>query len=191
MANNAGAVVIAKGKASGYAFYAPEGTVIAADPSAELDKACLPLGYVSSDGIANAFKTDSDDKKDLNGDVVATVRTSRSETFKFSLMQTDDNTLKIVYGQDNVSTDATSTVRTVKHNGNTGASHAYVFRLVTKDTDTDQELTDIVVPNGVVDSVDDITYSGTDIVTYKLTIKALPDASGNTAYMYTKTVKKS
>ena len=72
---------------------------------------------------------------------------------------------------------------TVTANAAEPASHVWAFEMVL----TGNTLKRVVVPDGVVTEIGDITYVDGEAVGYELTITARPDASGNTHYEYLKT----
>ena len=45
----------------------------------------------------------------------------------------------------------------------------------------------IVIPNGVVTELEEINYVDNDALAYGMTITAIADSAGNTAYEYMKT----
>lgn len=188
---NSDEVIITKGKADGYIFRAPKGTKFddLKTPNVALPDTFVGLGYINDEGIVESFSMDSEEKKDMNGTTVKVVKTSRSKTYQFTLMQTSDDTLKVVYGDDNVITN--SGLREVKDNANGAVDSLYCLWFVTGETETDIEYTRVFIPNGAVSEIGDVTWLGTDIKQYQVTIAAQPDAESNTAYMYTQTFKKS
>lgn len=197
MANDSTNVSVMKGDATGYAFRAPKGTTIPADPAVRnLDPAFKGLGYINSDGIVNAFSSDSDEQQDLNGTTVVTMKTSFSETFQFVLMERNEESLKTFFGSSNVSKLAEKSqtgkgdIHLVKHNANFDSLDVYVFRMITGEDESSIEYTDVCIPLGKVTDRGDITMSGTALYTLDVTVSCQPDASGNTAYMYTTTVQK-
>lgn len=142
----------------------------------------VKLGYVSEDGLTNGLDTDVENIKAWGGDTILTVRTSRTETFKFTLVQAlDIDVLKEIYGQDNVTGDLTTGI-TVKHNGNELPRRAFVFDMLM----TGNVLKRIVVPAGQVTEVGDVTYVDGSVVGYETTVTCFPDAQGNTVYEYIK-----
>ena len=140
------------------------------------------LGYISEDGITNSNTRESDTFKAWGGDTVLTSQTSYSDTFNFKLLEVlNKDVLKTVFGPDNVSGDL-STGLTVNANSKELGSFAWVIDMVMRD-DT---LNRIVIPNGKISEIGDITYASSDLTAYDVTVTAFPDSSSNTHYEYKK-----
>lgn len=152
------------------------------DVTTNLAAGFIKLGYVSEDGLTNGLDTNVENIKAWGGDTILTVRTSRVETFKFTLVQAlDVDVLKEIYGQDNVTGDFTTGI-TVKHNGKELPRRAFVFDMLM----TGNALKRIVVPAGQVTEVGDVVYVDGNVVGYETTVTCFPDAQGNTVYEYIK-----
>lgn len=106
MPNNSQAVRSGAGKVGGYLFHAPLGTTKPTDAATALDAAFKLAGFVSSDGIQRSGTTENDDWTDMNGDVVRTVQSETGEQFEFALMETNETSLGIVFGDSNVTVTA-------------------------------------------------------------------------------------
>ncbi len=192
MANDSSNVGVMKGDATGYAFRAPKGTALITDPKTRtVADPYKGLGYINSDGIVNSFSSDTEDEPDMNGTTVVTLKTSYAETFKFTLMEKNEEAFKTFFGDSNVITDATSKIRTISHNSNFDALNVYLFRCISGETSTEYEYTDVSIPLGKVTERGDITISGTGLFMMEITVSCQPDAKGNTAYMTTATVTKA
>ena len=180
--NDATKVSLGKGKVGGYIFAGASTLTPPTDASSDLPTGMVNLGYVSEDGITNSLETDSEDVKDLNGDVVMSTITSRKETFKFKLLETQINSLKEVFGQSNVTETTTTTLKktTVKSNSTPYDSRLYVMEFVL----TGSRKMRVVVPLGKISELGDKVYSAGEAIGYEVTITCSPDANGNTAYMY-------
>lgn len=113
--NNVANVSSAKGVKGGYIFTAPVGTALPTDYKTALPAAWKCLGYISEDGYVETLDSDSEDIKDMNGDLMASPQTSRVESAQLTLAEIKAATLKVMYGSDNV-TDKGGMI-TVKHNG--------------------------------------------------------------------------
>ena len=105
-----------KGVKGGYIFVAPTGTTLPTDIKTNLAEAFLNLGFISEDGYTESEETDANELKDMNGDLMDSATTSRVESAKLTLAEIKAQTLKVMYGADNV-TDLDGVI-TVEHNGN-------------------------------------------------------------------------
>ena len=154
-----------------------------------LDENFKDNGYLSQDGITNTIDQDFSDVIAFGGDRVLSVRTSRSESFQFGMIETNPESLALTYGPENVSVDAASGNITVKHNGLDSPLLVHVFEFALRGNCVKR----IVVPLGQVTDIDDIQYQdgSEDPVTYTVTIAAMPDQDGVTAYEYVVYVGKS
>lgn len=175
-------VSVGKPMATGGVFRAPAGTTVPTDATTPLGEEFANLGYVSEDGVTNAVETDSEDVTAWGGDTVLTVQTSRSETFTFTLIESlNEDVLKAVFGDVNV------TGGTVKHNSLERAEAVWVFEILL----TGNHIRRIVVPAGKVTEVGETKYVDGEPLGYEVTLAALPDDSGNTAYEYTAVIGSS
>ena len=194
MANNDATNAVAmKGDVTGYAFWAPLGTEYTPElvKTRTVPTGFLPLGYLNKDGIVNSRSADSDSVTDMNGVQVTSIKTKYEETYKVTFLERNENTLKVNFGINNVSTDSTSSVTTVKHNSSFDDENIILlFRYISKDTATSYEYTDEVVPIAKVNKLGDVTKAGVSNYALETTFAALPDSSGNNAYEYTATVAK-
>jgi len=143
-----------------------------------LAEAFVELGYASEEGITNTVETESTAVKAWGGDEVLNEITSRSEGFSFKLIETSLATLKEVYGADNVTEDESGFA--VLHNARAIAERIHIYEIIMGAGQVKR----IVVPRVKTKELGDIVYNGTDPVGYELTLAALPDAEGNTAYEY-------
>lgn len=195
MANNDATNAVAmKGDVTGYAFYAPLGTEYTPElvKTRTVPTGFLPLGYLNKDGIVDSRSADSDSVTDMNGVQVTSIKTKYEETYKVTFLERNPNTLKVNFGLDNVSTDATSGVTTIKHNSSFDNENIMLlFRYISKETDTDYEYTDEMVPIAKINKLGDVTKAGVSNYALETTFAALPDSSGNNAYEYTATVAKA
>lgn len=176
--NNTDNVSSAKGVKGGYIFSAPVGTTLPTDIETTLDPAFKVLGFISEDGYVESLETDSEDMVDMNGDLMDSPQTSRVESAQFTLAEIKAETLKVQYGDDNV-TDADGII-TVKHNGDSATTRAYVLELVLKNGRRWRK----VVPKGQSSELDDLTIAIGELCARALTVKYLTDEQGNTCYDY-------
>lgn len=180
--NDSSLASVAKPVAAGAISSGTTNTTLPTDSTTALATGFVKLGYVSEDGLTNGLDQDVEKIKAWGGDTILTVRTSRTETFKFTLVQAlDVDVLKEVYGQDNVTGDLTTGI-TVKHNGKELPRRAFVIDMLM----TGNAVKRIVVPFGQVTEVGDVTYVDGSVVGYETTVTSFPDAHGNTVYEYIK-----
>ena len=99
--NNTDNVSSAKGVSGGYIFCAPVGTDLPTDIKTSSTPAFLVLGFISEDGYVESQSSDSEEITDMNGELIASPRTKRVESAKFTLAEIKADTLKVQYGEDN------------------------------------------------------------------------------------------
>ena len=158
---------------------------IPSDCTTALAAAYKCLGYVSEDGVTNSQANDNEKIKAWGGDVVLTIKKDRTDEFKFVLIESlNDDVLKTVFGDDNVTVaDATTTAPktiSIASNDDDQPACCYVIEMVTQTGNPKR----IVITNGKVSEIGDITYKDEEAVGYEVTIAAEKDESGNTHYEY-------
>lgn len=176
--NNVANVSSTKGLKGGYIFTAPAGTALPTDYKTALAAAWKCLGFISEDGYTETLDTDSEDFNDMNGDLMASPQTSRVESGQFTLAEIKAATLKMMYGDANV-TDENGVI-TVKHNGDSSDTWPLVLELVLKDGRRWRK----VIPLAQSSELDDLTLAVGELAARALTVKYLTDESGNTCYDY-------
>lgn len=176
--NNTDNVSSAKGVKGGYIFRAPVGTTLPTDIKTTLDPAFKVLGFISEDGYVESLETDSEDITDMNGDLMDSPQTSRVESAQFTLAEIKAETLKVQYGDDNVTDEGG--IISVKHNGDSVTTSAYVLELVLKNGRRWRK----VVPKGQSSELDDLTIAVNELCARAITMKYLTDDEGNTCYDY-------
>lgn len=168
------------GRYAGGFWYGDKSTVtIPTDATTAIDSNFVDGGYLSDSGITNTRDRDTTTVNAYGGDMVLNATKSVTETFQFGMLETTVDTLKLIYGSDNVSGADDSSI-TVKHNAKDAPHYPMVFEVAL----TGGRIKRIVLPDGQVTDVDDVEYTDGDAIAYTPTITAYPDADGNTAYEY-------
>ena len=153
------------------------------DPTIDPATGFSCYGRIGEDGITRSFDSDSEEIKDMFGNVIYTVTTSDSETFNWDMVDTNETSLKIFYGNDAV-TGTKETGFQIKSMKSWTAERMYVNRFIMDKTDTTATYGLIVIPRGKITERGDQTIVGSDIIHHEITINAMPDADGVRAYLY-------
>lgn len=171
---------VASGKplVTGGVWYAPLGSDLPTDASTALGPDFIGLGYVGEDGLTEAAERTTDKIKAWGGDVIKVVQTDFSATFSWSFAEAHNgDALKVVYGEDNVVSTGTTHDISVSSEQLPHASFVFEMR--------DGNLrTRIVVPDGQITEVGEITYTDGGIVLYQVTMEAFKDENGKQFYKY-------
>lgn len=158
---------------TGGAYFAPLGTTLPTDATETLNVAFLECGYLGPDGISQSIDTDvTDIKAWQNGDTVRSIQTSHDVVYKMKMIEVNDNTRALYYGDD-------FSDGTVEITGQQQPKRQFVFQMIDGDTDIR-----VVVPNGQVFERGEIVYNGEQEIGFEVSIKCFPDAEGVKAYIY-------
>lgn len=178
MGNNVSA---AKPKIGGAVSVAPTGTTLPTDAVTSLAAAFTQLGYISDSGLKNSNSLSSNSVKAWGGDEVLITFNGREVSFGYTLLEsTNVNVLKQVFGDENVTGTLETGIAIAAKSNIELPEQVFVIDMVLKDN----ALKRIVIPAGRVTDIGDITYEDGDAIAYDVTIKAVPDSSGNTHYEY-------
>jgi hypothetical protein len=129
-------------------------------------------GYVSTDGLTQTIDSTTSKIVAWGGDVVRIVQTEHSVTYSYTVIETNEATLKDYYGEDATSTEVKITSDQLPHRSRVFAVRDGNKRII------------VVLPDSQVIERGDIVYAGEDPVGYNVTVEALPDAAGVKAYLY-------
>lgn len=182
MANTATNVTNAQPAVGGAVSVAPLGTTVPTTADGSLNQAFVGLGYISDEGATNTITRDMTDIKAWGGDTVLALQNSKDDKFKMTFLESMNlNVLKVVHGDTKV-TGVLSTGITVTESSLELEAHAWVIDMILRGN----ALKRIVIPNGKVTSIEEISYADSDATGLGIEITAMPDSSGNTHYEYIK-----
>lgn len=168
-------------KVAGAVFRAPTGTQLPTDASTALNSAFVDLGYVSEDGVTNNNTATSDSVKAWGGDTVLVLQTEKPDEWTLTLIEAmNQNVLKTVYGDANVTVADGTGLITVQAKAEQLADKSYVIDMKLKGG----AMKRVVIPNGSLSEVGEIVYKDDEPIGYEITLLALPDTSGVTHYEY-------
>ena len=169
-----------KPKVGGAIYRAPLGTALPTDAKTALTEAYKNLGYASDAGVVNSNSPQSGNIKAWGGDNVLTYQNEKTDKFAFTLIEAlNSDVLKAVYLDENVTGDLENGL-TVKANGKELAAGVWVIDMIMRGGIWKR----VVIPNGTITEVGDVTYADESAVGYEVTVTAVPDSAGNTHYEY-------
>ena len=178
--NTASQVSVGKPKVSGAIFSAPIGTTLPTDATTALAAAFNALGYVSQDGLVHSNSMTREKFRAWGGDIVDTEVTEKTDTFKFTLLESlNADVLKFVHGSGNVA-GALATGLTVKGNGIDPGEHSIAVEMILRGGGAKR----IVIPRGVLSELGDVVYRDNEVIGYACSILCIADTDGNTYYEY-------
>ena len=150
MGNTATNVSTGKPNVAGAVHTAPMGTTVPTDASTPLDPAFKCLGYVSEDGMSNNNELTVEATKAWGGNIVLRSLTEMNDEFKLVLIESKNvDVLKTVYGDDNVSVDASGNI-SISVKAEDPEERIYVFDLALRGGTVKR----IVVADGAITSRD-------------------------------------
>ena len=181
MGNTATNVSTGKPKITGAVFVAAKGTDLPTDATTALDAAKFTcLGYVSEDGLTNNNEMNVSAIKAWGGMIVYRSLTELNDNFALTLIESENtDVLKAVYGDSNVTTDASGNVK-VDVKAEDPQERVWVFDLALRGNRAKR----IVIPDGAITSREAITYNDSDAIGYGITVSAYPDSTGKTHSEY-------
>lgn len=176
MGNNANMVSTGKPKTTGAVHWAPKGTAAPTSVNDVLSNDYVDVGYLTEDGVS--MDRENNSIKAWGGDDVIVIR---KESVAINLMQSKDiNVLKLVFGDENVSVDETTSEIKVKSMADYSQSGVFVFDMIMRGGIPKR----VVVPNGTVSEVGGVTYKDDEAIVYPVTIQANPDSTGACHHEY-------
>lgn len=171
--NTVSNVSAGKPKIGGAVFSAPSGSTLPTAASETLDAAFQNMGYVGDSGIVNSNSMSSNPLRAWGGDIVLVTQESKDDTFQFTMIEVlNPDTLKSVHGSDNVSGTLAAGI-SVRANSKELPAQAWVLDMLLRDGAAKR----IVIPNGKITAIGDVTYADNSMIGYPVTITALPYAA--------------
>lgn len=185
MAQTVANVLAGKPLTTGGVLTGALGSTLPTDASTAVDAAFKAVGYISEDGLTQTTDRSTDKIRAWGGDIVKVVQSEFSTTYSFTMIEAlNADAQKVAFGDTNVTTTAatttTGTQNSVAVNGDTLPHQCFVFEV--KDGDARIR---IVVPNGQVTTLGEMTFTDSGVAGYSVTVEAFEDANGNNAYLYT------
>lgn len=172
------------GNPFGGAYSAPYGTTLPTDAVTDLDNAFVELGLISDEGYADSDQRTIKDQTSYTSNDPTPFLQSRTEAFQLTLLETNEVVLREAYGDANVTVDTDGSIAVTHRTYGAMQHRSYVF-----DTITGNRVRRQVIPCGAVTELGEITNSRSEPLGYDLTIRAIPDNNGVTAYTYIATIQ--
>ena len=142
------------------------------DATSPLDAGFDEVGYLTDAGVVqNIDESTNDIRAWQNGDLVRRVKTETNITYDLTLLETNETTLSIFYGNFNAGH--------VELTSDQGVRGAWAIEVI--DGDYTHR---IVVPDGQVTTRGAVNFVNDEAITYPITITAYPDSSGVAADIY-------
>ena len=160
-------VKLGLGLATGMFYHAPAGTALPTDPTAAVPAAWTHVGDVTNDGITLAMEKSVENLRNWANVIKRVIMTEHAETIQAPIMDTTEEALKTVVGEDNVTT-ATNIITVNLSAASLPDEEAFLF--VMKDGD---DMMMIGCTNGQVTAVDNVTFAPGAAINWVPTITAM------------------
>lgn len=159
---------------TGGVYFADTDTDLPTDATTTLDVDFVEVGYLGEDGITQSISESSQQIKAWQaGDIVRMMQTDQSVSYKFTMIESNSNTLAAYFGDDNYSAG----VGTIK--AGQMPRKAWVLYVV----DGASKIR-VVIPNGQITERGDVVFQTASAIGYTITIEAFPDSEGAKSYTY-------
>lgn len=163
-------VKLGTGLATGMFYHAPAGTALPTDPTTAIDTTVWThVGDVTNDGITLTMDKSAENLRNWANVIKRVIMTEHTETIQAPLMDTTEEVLKAVLGEDNVTT--AGGVTTVNLSA-ASLPEEEAFLFVMKDG---EDMMMIGCTNGQVTEVDDVTFAPESAINWVPTITAMGD----------------
>lgn len=174
---------------TGAILHAPIGTTLPSLSSitssgVTIDQAFTGNEYVSEDGLTLAPSVSTTEIKDWSGATVRKVLESFDGTLSWTMISTNKGAMDVAFGSKYVSSNAATGTHGTQVQAALGAhlpdALSWVFLM--KDGN---DRTVIVVPNGQVTEVGEVTFASNAAIGWQVTLTCYPDTSGECIYIMT------
>lgn len=157
-------------------FGGPLGTALPTDAVDVLDPALEPHGWMGDDGFVNNIQRDVTKHKDFAGTPIKTTQDNYEETVQVTCCESNPVVLKSVFGDDNVTVSYTSGHRKISigHDDAPLPRKSWVVRVI-----DGVKTRMLVIPEGQVTEVGEVTWLSSELVQYTLTIDCFKPAAGS------------
>ena len=172
-------VVVGKPKATGGVYAGSTSATLPTNAVASLDASLIGLGYVGDGGVTQTKGGDVTQIRAWGGDTVKVVKTTDDLSYAWTFLEMTRQTFIETFGVSNVAWTDANGGQKVTLNGSQLDKRAYVFEMLDGTT-----AIRIVVPNGQVDGQVTVTFVDGQASGFPVNLIALPDSSGNKAYIY-------
>lgn len=176
-------------KTTGAIKHAPLGTTLPSLSDIKvsgvtLDPAFTGDEYVSEDGLTLTPSMSTTEIKDWSGATVRKVLESFDGTLAWTMISTNANSLGVAFGEGHVDTQAAGADHGAQTKVSLGAHlpdpESFVFLM----KDGDARIV-IIVPNGQVTEVGEVTFASNAAVGWNVTLSTYPDENGESIYILT------
>lgn len=176
-------------KVTGAIKHAPIGTTLPSLSSitkaaVTIDEAFTGDEYVSEDGLTLAPSVSTKDIKDWSGATVRKVLESFDGTLNWTMISTNEGAMGVAFGAEHVTVSAATATHGAQTRTELGAHlperQSWVFLM----KDGDARIV-IVVPDGQVTEVGEVTFASNSAVGWAVTLSTYPDENGENIYIMT------
>lgn len=169
MTNN---VNLGIGLATGMAYHAPAGTALPTYPGEALAEAWVEIGSITEDGISYGMNHSFDPLRNWAKEIERLMAADGDATVKAPFMETTEETLKTLFGADNVNVTAATQTHGKLISVEIGPetmTDAEAFLFLMKDGD---DMIMIGTTRGFITEVGDIDFKPSDAITWEATISS-------------------
>ena len=168
MANSSKAnIALSKTLVTGVVFVGDKTSKLPTDGTTALDSTFANVGYINDDGIENNPDIKTKDVNEMGGRTILTIISSYSETYAFTMDETNATALALRYGTSNVKTGTDGAI-TIDHTMPDGETLPVVIEIPM----TNGKIKRILIPEASLSDVEKIKYSSGDAIGYGVTFSA-------------------